>query len=63
MTHKRSIEGFFLALVFWLISAVAIVFGAKRWLPPLASEHGAGVDHLSHFCREQLGPGAVPVCS
>lgn len=55
MIRKRSVEGFFLALVFWLISVIAVVFAAKGWLPPLASEHGAGVDRMITYLIITVG--------
>jgi undecaprenyl-diphosphatase len=39
-------EGRFLAVVIWLIPLAVVVCGAQRWLPTLASEHGAGIDRM-----------------
>ena len=35
-----------LAFAMWLLGAAVIVFGARTWLPPLASEHGEGIDRM-----------------
>ena len=39
-----------LALAVWIIGGIAIALAlSRRWLPPLASEHGAGVDRMLHY--------------
>ena len=38
-----------LAVFVWLIGVGVVVLGARTWLPPLASEHGAGIDRMIHF--------------
>lgn len=48
-------EGLFLALVVWLIAGVAVALGAKPWLPPLASEHGAGIDLMLNYLLITVG--------
>src|SRR5213080_2907801 len=38
------------AVAVWVLGlAAAAMAVARRWMPPLASEHGAGVDRLLHF--------------
>src|SRR2546423_4400723 len=38
------------ALAVWVIGGIAIVLAlSRRWLPALASEHGAGVDRMLHY--------------
>ena len=41
---RKPIEGRLVAIMLFLTAIVAVWFGAKRWLPPLASAHGAGID-------------------
>ena len=48
-------EGKLLALVIWLIPLVVIVIGARRWLPELASEHGAGIDVMLNYLFVTVG--------
>ena len=48
-------EGRLLALAIWLVPVATIVLGAKRWLPPLASEHGAGIDRMIHYLLATVG--------
>ncbi len=48
-------EGRLLASVIWLIPVVAVAFGTKRWLPPLASEHGAGIDRMINYLLVTVG--------
>lgn len=43
---RRSVEASFLTLTFGLIGIAAVALAARRWLPPLASEHGAGIDRM-----------------
>ena len=38
--------GVILAFAMWLLGAAVIVLGARTWLPPLASEHGEGIDRM-----------------
>jgi cytochrome c oxidase subunit 2 len=39
----------FLALVVWSIPVIVIAAGSRSWMPPLASEHGAGIDRMLHY--------------
>ncbi len=43
-------EGKLLALFIWLVPLAVIVIGARRWLPELASENGAGMTSCSNTC-------------
>ena len=33
------------AVIVWVIPVLAVATGAREWLPPVASEHGPGIDH------------------
>ncbi len=52
---RRPVEGSLLALMFGLISIAAVGLAARRWLPPLASEHGAGIDRMIHYLIVTVG--------
>ena len=52
---KRSGQRIFLALALWVIPVVAVVLGARTWLPPLASEHGAGIDLMLRYLLVTVG--------
>lgn len=52
---RKPIEGLFLALVLFLIVIVAVGLAVKRWLPPLASEHGAGIDRMINYLVITVG--------
>ncbi len=43
---SRRVAGAVLAVAVWLLGAGVIVLGARHWLPPLASVHGAGIDRM-----------------
>ncbi len=51
----KSAGGMLLALAVWLIPVAAVVLGIKFWLPPLASEHGAGIDKMFRYLYVTVG--------
>jgi len=53
--RRRPVEGYFLALSMWAFAIVAIAVGVQRWLPPLASEHGAGIDRMLNYLLVTVG--------
>lgn len=48
-------EAFFLALALWLLPLVAVALATRRWLPPLASDHGAGIDRMILYLLFTVG--------
>ena len=42
-------KGRALALAMWLVPVAAVAVGLRGWLPPLASEHGAGIDSMLRY--------------
>jgi cytochrome c oxidase subunit 2 len=48
-------EKWFLPLLIWVLPLVTLALGAKTWLPPLASEHGAGIDRMLRFLLTVVG--------
>ncbi|MBM3810496.1 MAG: hypothetical protein FJW20_02555 [Acidimicrobiia bacterium] len=42
----RSLATRALALVVWAAGLVVVLYGARRWMPDLASDHGAGIDTM-----------------
>lgn len=52
---KGAREGLFLALAIWLVPILGVALAAKGWLPPLASEHGAGIDRMIHYLLVTVG--------
>lgn len=55
LTAARRSEGKFLALAVWMIPVAAVYLAARRWLPPLASEHGAGIDRMIYYLLFTVG--------
>lgn len=43
---SRPLEGAIVGLLFAVVGIVGIAYGARTWLPPLASRHGAGIDSM-----------------
>ena len=52
---RVSAGGRVLAVVVWLIAVAVVALGARRWLPPLASAHGAGIDRMLIFTMFSVG--------
>lgn len=52
---KVTIEGIVLALVIWGLALATVVYGLRRWFPPLASEHGAGIDLMMNYLLTTTG--------
>jgi cytochrome c oxidase subunit 2 len=44
-----------MALAVWAIGALVIYYGARRWLPDLASDHGAGIDTMLNYVMACVG--------
>ncbi len=53
--RKMSLETLFLALVFWLLAIAGVIYGSQNWLPPLASEHGLGIDRVMNYLLITVG--------
>src|SRR5262249_43572058 len=53
---SRGSSGRILAIVVWAIGlAVIHIALSRRWLPELASAHGAGVDRMLHYTLVSTG--------
>ena len=55
METRTGSERWFLPLVLWLLPVVVVALGFKRWLPSLASEHGAGIDRMLYYLMFTVG--------
>ncbi len=44
--NKGSGVGTFLAITVWALGIGIVILGARKYLPPVASEHGVGIDAL-----------------
>lgn len=51
----QSLAGWILGVAVWLLGVGVIVFGAREWLPPLASVHGAGIDRMIIYLLATTG--------
>lgn len=52
---SKTRSGPVLALLVWFLAAATAFVMARRWLPPLASEHGAGIDRMLHYLFVTVG--------
>lgn len=54
-TAPGGLERWILPLVVWTLPLVALAVGLRGWLPPLASEHGAGIDRMLRYLLTTVG--------
>jgi cytochrome c oxidase subunit 2 len=52
---RRKIEGSLVSLLFAGTAIVGVLYGARTWMPPLASRHGAGIDTMLHYLLVTVG--------
>lgn len=52
---KAASERWLLPLAIWLLPVVTLALGLRTWLPPLASDHGAGIDRMLHYLLASVG--------
>lgn len=52
---KRSFEGASVALLFAVVGVGGITYGARTWMPDLASRHGAGIDAMLRYLLITVG--------
>lgn len=52
---RKTFHAAFLALVLVLVALGGMAAGLRSWLPPLASEHGAGIDRMVNFLLVTVG--------
>ncbi len=48
-SQKRSLQALFLALVFCLFAVLLVIYGARQWYPPAASQHAPQVDRMMNY--------------
>jgi len=48
-SQKRSPQALFLALLFCLFAVLLVIYGAKQWYPPVASQHAPQVDRMMNY--------------
>ncbi len=48
-------EGLLVGLLFLLVGVVGVLYGARDWLPELASRHGAGIDSMLAYLLVTTG--------
>jgi len=53
--NNRAVEASVVALLFAAVGVGGISYGARRWLPDLASRHGAGIDAMLLYLLVTVG--------
>jgi len=59
--RQSAVEGAVVALFFAALGLGAVAYGARSWMPELASRHGAGIDAMLHYLLVSVG--ALFLCS
>src|SRR5262245_53967672 len=59
---QRRRDGWHLTLLFAAIGLGSVAYGARRWLAPLASRHGAGIDAMLHYLLITVGALFLVAC-
>ncbi|OFV90354.1 MAG: hypothetical protein A3G76_01660 [Acidobacteria bacterium RIFCSPLOWO2_12_FULL_65_11] len=52
---RRSLETALAAALFAVVGIGGVVYGARSWMPPLASRHGAGIDAMLLYLLVTVG--------
>jgi len=50
-----QLQAWLLAGVIWGLALAGVAFGARSWFPPLASEHGEGIDAMMKYLMATTG--------
>ncbi len=50
-----SAESLFVAIAVWITGIVVVGLGARKWMPELASDHGAGIDLMLNYILYCVG--------
>ena len=53
--NRNAVEGIFVAALFAVVGIGGVTYGARTWMPPLASRHGAGIDGMLHYLLVTVG--------
>jgi cytochrome c oxidase subunit 2 len=51
----RKLEGSLVSLLFAATAVIGAWYGARTWLPELASRHGSGIDAMLHYLLSTVG--------
>lgn len=54
-SRRKTVHALVIALMFVVVALGAMAAGLRSWLPPLASEHGAGIDRMVNFLLVTVG--------
>jgi len=52
---RSTVEGSLVASLFAGVAIAGVIYGARSWLPELASRHGAGIDSMLHYLLSSVG--------
>jgi len=51
----KKLESFVVSLLFAGVGVFSVIYGARRWMPDLASRHGAGIDAMLQYLLVATG--------
>ena len=52
---RASSERWLLPLIIWLFPVTTLALGMRTWFPPIASDHGAGIDRMLRYLLVSVG--------
>src|SRR4051812_39006576 len=52
---NRTCERWLLPLLIWTLPLVTLGLATHSWLPPIASDHGKGIDRMLHYLVFSVG--------
>ena len=52
---RASSERWVVPLIIWLFPVITLALGMRTWFPPLASDHGAGIDRMLRYLLVSVG--------
>ena len=52
---RASSERWLLPLIIWLFPVITLALGMRTWFPPIASDHGAGIDRMLRYLLVSVG--------
>lgn len=55
LPSKWTVEALLVGALFLMTGSLGVIYGARRWFPPVASRHGAGIDAMLTYLLVTVG--------